>query len=106
MMFSIPAEDMRNVSRAASKKAGEAYETVKDAVVSGYKAVENGTVRGYKAVENAAVKGYEKTEDFFVDKLFKKEGETVDAAKERLRRNAPGGQAGTEEKKEGSDERH
>lgn len=94
-MFNIPAEDMRNVSRAASKKAGEAYETVKDAVVS-----------GYKAVENAAVKGYEKTEDFFVDKLFKKEGETVDAAKERLRRNAPGSQTGTEEKKEGSDERH
>ena len=95
MMNNIPEEDMRNVSRAASKKAGEAYETVKDAVVS-----------GYKAVENAAVKGYEKTEDFFVDKLFKKEGETVDAAKERLRRDAPGSQTGTEEKKEDNDERH
>ena len=43
-------------------------------VVEAYKAIEDGVVGTYKAVENT-----------MVDVLFRKEGETVDEAKERLR---------------------
>ena len=44
-------------------------------VVGAYKAVEDGVVGTYKAVE-----------DTMVDALFRKKGETVEEAKERLRR--------------------
>ena len=43
-------------------------------VVEACKAIEDGVVGAYKAVENT-----------MVDVLFRKEGETVDEAKERLR---------------------
>lgn len=38
----------------------------------------------YQATENAAVTGWEKTENFFVSKLFAKDGESTQEAKERL----------------------
>ena len=84
MMNNIPEEDMRNVSRAASNKAGEVYETVKDAVVSGYKAIENAVTGGYKAIENGVVSGYRKIENAFVGRFLTKEGESVEDAKKRL----------------------
>lgn len=59
---------------AIAKAAQEAYETIEDAVVETYKKVEDG-----------AVSAYEKVEDFFVDKMFRKDGETVEEAKDRLK---------------------
>lgn len=53
--------------------------------VTAYKAVEEGVVGAYKAVEESVVNAYHKVEDGFVDALFRKEGETVEEAKERLR---------------------
>lgn len=38
----------------------------------------------YQTTENAAVIGWEKTEDFFVNKLFAKDGESTQEAKQRL----------------------
>lgn len=60
-----------------------AYRAVEDA----YKAVEEGVVAAYKAMERGAINAYHKVEDTMVDKLFRKEGETVKQAKERLRRS-------------------
>lgn len=52
--------------------------------VAAYKAVEEGVVNAYKAVEKGAVNAYHKVEDAFVDKLFRRDGETVEDAKDRL----------------------
>ena len=57
-----------------------------EAAKEGYKAIEEGVVGAYKAVEKGAVEAYRKVEDVMVDKLFRKEGETVEEAKERLRK--------------------
>ena len=43
-------------------------------------------VSAYKAVEKGAVDTYRKVENTMVDKLFRKDGETVEEAKERLRK--------------------
>ena len=41
-------------------------------------------VAGYKKVEKGAVEGFTKVTDKCVEKLFAKEGETVEEAKKRL----------------------
>jgi hypothetical protein len=38
-------------------------------------------------VEKSAVDAYHKVEDTMVDKLFRKDGETVEQAKDRLRKS-------------------
>lgn len=53
-------------------------------VVEGYKKIENGVVGGYKKIENGVVEGFEKVTDKCVEKLFAKDGETVEEAKKRL----------------------
>lgn len=45
-----------------------------------------GPVAAYKAVEKGAVDACHKVEDTMVDKLFRKEGETVEQTRDRLRR--------------------
>ena len=62
----------------------KANEKIAEGVVKGYKAIENGVVGGYKKIENGAVEGFNKVSDKFVEKLFAREGETVEQAKERL----------------------
>lgn len=54
--------------------------------VAAYKAIEEGVVGTYKAVEKGAVDAYHKVEDVMVDKLFRKEGETEEDTKARLRK--------------------
>ena len=54
-------------------------------VVETYKAIEDGVVGAYKAIEEGVVGAYKAVEDSFVDKLLRKEGETVEQAKERLK---------------------
>ena len=65
-------------------KPEKAYRAVETGVVSAYKAVERGVVGAYKAVEQGAVGAWCKVEDTMVDKLFRREGETVEEAKARL----------------------
>ena len=57
---------------------------VGDAVVEGYKKIEDGVVDGYKKIETGVVEGFGKVSDKFVEKLFTKEGESVEDAKKRL----------------------
>jgi len=55
-------------------------------VVSTYEKIEDAVVSGYKTIEKGAVSGFEKLTDKFVEKFFAREGETVEEARERLRR--------------------
>ncbi len=70
----------------AKSKIVQANEKIAGKVVDGYKKVENTVVSGYKKVENTVVDGYKKIEDNFVDKYLTKDGETVEEAKERLKK--------------------
>lgn len=65
-------------------KLVEANEKIAEAVVGGYKKIEDGVVEGYKKIEKGAVDGFNKVTDKCVEKLFAKEGETVEEAKKRL----------------------
>lgn len=62
----------------------ETNEKIAEAVVDGYKKIEEGVVSGYKKIEQGAVNGFTKVTDKCVEKMFAKEGETVEEAKKRL----------------------
>ena len=70
----------------AKSKFIEANEKIADAVTGGYKKIEKGVVGGYKKIEQGVVKGYTKIEDKFVETYLTKDGETVEEAKERLKK--------------------
>ena len=55
-------------------------------IVDANKKIEDVVVGGYKKVEDTVVGGYKKIEDKFVDTFLKKDGETIEEAKERLNR--------------------
>ena len=67
-------------------KFAQANEKIAEGVVKGYKKIEEGVVEGYKKIETGVVEGFVKVTDLCVDKLFAKEGETVEETKERLAR--------------------
>ena len=50
------------------------------------KKIEKAVVGGYQKIEDTVVNGYKKIEDKFVDAFFKKDGETIEDAKERLKK--------------------
>ncbi|MBQ7779429.1 MAG: hypothetical protein IJ404_02945 [Clostridia bacterium] len=58
--------------------------SVKEKSVLCYKKIEDGVVGGYKKIENGVVEGFGKVTDKCVEKLFAKEGESVEDAKKRL----------------------
>lgn len=62
-------------------KLVEANEKIAEAVVEGYKKIEDGVVSGYKKIEKGAVDGFTKVTDKCVEKMFAKEGESVEDAK-------------------------
>ena len=62
----------------------EVNEKIAEVVVDGYKKIEDGVVGGYKKIEQGAVDGFTKVTDKCVEKMFAKEGETVEDAKKRL----------------------
>lgn len=65
-------------------KLAQANEKIAETVVEGYKKIENGVVSGYKKIEESVVEGFNKVSDKFVEKLFTREGESVEDAKKRL----------------------
>ena len=42
-------------------------------------------VEGYKKIEDGVVEGFNKVSDVCIEKLFSKDGETVEETKERLK---------------------
>lgn len=64
----------------------KAYKAIEEGVVSTYEKIEDAVVSGYKKVEQGAVKGFQKVSDKFVQKIFSREGETVEQTRDRLSR--------------------
>ena len=70
----------------AKSKIVKANEKIAETVTSGYKKIEKGVVGGYKKIEQGVVGGFTKIEDKFVDAYLTKDGETVEEAKARLKK--------------------
>ena len=66
-------------------KIADMVEKISETVTEGYQKIEDGVVSGYKKIEEGVVDGFNKVSDKFIDKLFTKEGETVEDAKKRLK---------------------
>ena len=62
------------------------YQAVEEGVVDTYEKIEDAVVSGYKRIEEGAVTGFQKLTDKMVEKLFSREGESVEETKERLRK--------------------
>lgn len=70
----------------AKSKIVKVNEKIAETVAGGYKKIEKGVVNGYKKIEQGVVGGYTKIEDKFVDTYLTKDGETVEEAKARLKK--------------------
>lgn len=70
----------------AKSKLVQANEKIAKSVTGGYKKIEKGVVDGYKKIEKGVVDGYTKIEDKFIDAYLTKDGETVEEAKARLKK--------------------
>lgn len=71
----------------AKSNIAKANEKIAQAVSGGYKKVEKGVVDGFKKIEEGVVQGYTKIEDKFVEAYLTKEGESVEEAKARLKKD-------------------
>ena len=69
------------------KKFADVNEKIAESVVKGYRKIETGVVDGYKKIETGAVDGFNKMNDKIIEKVFSKEGETVEETKKRLSGN-------------------
>ena len=65
-------------------KLADMNEKIAQTVTEGYKKIEDGVVGGYKKIEDGVVEGFGKVSDKFVEKLFAREGESMEEAKKRL----------------------
>lgn len=83
-MSGLDPETVGEVVDVAAEGAVNGYKKIEQAVVTGYKKIEDGVVNGYKKIETGAVEGFGKVVDVCVEKLFAKEGESVEDAKARL----------------------
>ena len=68
------------------QKAKTAYKKVENAVVGSYQAVEDGVVGGYQKMQDSIVHGFTRISDRFVARYLQHEGETLDEAKARIKR--------------------
>lgn len=84
-MFGADEEVVKEIAEAAAEGAKNGYEKIEEAVVGGYKKIEDAVVTGYKKIEDGVVEGFNKVSDKFVEKLFTKDGESVEETKARLR---------------------
>ena len=70
----------------AQSKFVKANEEIARKVVGTFEKIEEAVVGGYEKVEDAVVGGYTKVEDAFVGRYLIRDGETVEVAKIRLKR--------------------
>ncbi|MBR3928835.1 MAG: hypothetical protein IKJ65_07525 [Clostridia bacterium] len=70
----------------AKSKIIKANKKIAEAVTVGFKKIEEGVVDGYKKIEQGVVGGYTKIEDKFIDAYLTKDGETVEEAKIRIKK--------------------
>lgn len=67
-------------------KIVEANEKISEGVTAGFQKIQDGVVNGYKKIETGVVEGFTKIEDSFVGRYLTRDGESVEEAKERLRK--------------------
>ena len=72
----------------SKSKLVEMNEKIAENVVNGYEKIEKSVVQGYEKVEKTFVDGCNHVADAFIDEFFTKEGETVEEAKERMKKAA------------------
>lgn len=65
---------------------GKQVDMAKSKLVQANKKIADAVVSGYKKIEKSVISGYTKIEDKFVDTYLTREGETVEEAKERLKK--------------------
>lgn len=65
-------------------KFADVNEKIAETVMEGYKKIEDGVVGGYKKIEEGVVNGFNRVNDKIIEKVFAKEGESVEEAKSRL----------------------
>lgn len=70
----------------AKSKLVKANEKIAETVTDGFKKISGTVVDGYKKIEDGVVDGYKKIEDGFVDRYLTKDGETVEEAKARIKK--------------------
>lgn len=58
----------------------------KSKLVETNKKIADAVVGGYKKIEDTVVEGYKKVEDKFVNQYLTKNGETIEEAKERIKK--------------------
>ena len=83
-MSAIDGEVAEEAAKKAADGAKSAYQKIEDAVVSGYNKSEDGVGGGYRKIDPGVEEGFAKGTDKCVEKLFAKEGESVEDAKKRL----------------------
>ncbi|MGN0033322.1 MAG: hypothetical protein ACI358_06055 [Candidatus Limimorpha sp.] len=77
--------EMKDTVVVNGKLVEVGYRIIADGVTDSYKKIEDGVVKGYKSIEKGAVSGFQSVNDWFISKLFKREGETLEETKARLR---------------------
>lgn len=70
----------------AKSKISKINGNISKSVKKVYNLTRDVTVGGYKRIENAVVKDYRKIEDSFVNRYLTHDGETVEAAKARIKK--------------------
>jgi len=71
----------------AKSKIVQANEKIAKAVTEGYQKIEAGVVEGYRKIEEGTVGGYTKLEDKFIEQFLAREGESVEEARNRLKKS-------------------
>lgn len=75
----------RSIDRVTSRLV-QMQQKIAEGVTDGYKKIEEGVTEGYKKIEESVVKGYARIEDAFVARCLTREGESVENAKKRLKK--------------------
>ena len=70
----------------AKSKLVKANEKIAKSVTEGFKKMSDGVVDGFNKMSEGVVAGYTKIEDKFVGEYLTKDGETIDEAKKRLKK--------------------
>lgn len=70
----------------AKSKLVSANKKIADTVVNGYKKIETSVMEEIQKISDGVVNGYTKIEAKFVDEFLTKEGESIEEAKIRLKK--------------------
>lgn len=76
----------QSIGDKIAEKVVEGYKKVEDFAKGGYKDTGKNFKEGFDNVKNTVVDGCKKAGDFCIEKVFSREGETVEETKARIKR--------------------